>query len=56
MAAAAKKKNGVNGKPDEWSKTGTCLNKPDEGWVHAADQLESESGISYGVRVSLLSN
>lgn len=48
--AAANHKGDVN----EWSKTGTCLNKPHEGWIHSTDELENEGGISYAVRVSTL--
>jgi len=29
---------------------GTCLNRPDEGWIHSADRLEKEAGVCYGVR------
>ncbi|XP_067928866.1 SHC-transforming protein 1-like [Watersipora subatra] len=48
---ATKKKYGANGsRAEEWSKTGTCLNKPENGWIHAANQLERPSGISYIVR------
>ena len=50
---AAKKKFGTNGTAEEWSKTGTCLNKPDDGWIHTANQLERASGITYTVRVCI---
>ena len=37
----------------EWSKTGSFLNKPDRGWIHPDEQLATEAGICYGVRVSM---
>lgn len=56
MAAAAKKRGG-NSKfsEDEWSKTGTCLNRPEDGWSHNGEQLELDGGISYSVKVSVWS-
>lgn len=53
MAAAVKTRpNGGRLSEDEWTKTGTCLNKPDEGWIHPPEELEQSGGVSYTVRVS----
>lgn len=47
----AKAKNNQKGYANEWSKTGTCLNKPQEGWIHSTNELENDDGICYAVRV-----
>lgn len=48
MASGDIKRNGA----EEWSKTGTCLTRPNNGWIHPSGDLESEHGVYYGVRVS----
>lgn len=37
---------------EDWNQAGNFVNKPVRGWLHP-DQKISDSGISYGVRVSL---
>jgi len=46
-----KKRNGKGNMSGEWSKTGTFLHKPERGWIHPDEQLASDAGICYGVRV-----
>lgn len=48
-----KKRHGKGGSnmSTEWSRSGTFLHKPERGWIHPDEQLTSEAGICYGVRV-----
>ena len=49
------KKRGKNSASStDWSRTGSFLHKPDRGWIHPDEQLATDAGICYGVRVSLL--
>ena len=51
MAAASdksrRKKTG-----QDWSASGSFVNKPAKGWLHPDEQLKPSAGICYGVRVS----
>lgn len=38
---------------EEWNQGGNFINKPVRGWLHP-DKKIADSGISYGVRVSIL--
>ena len=45
---ARRKKSG-----QDWSASGSFVNKPAKGWLHPDEQLKPSAGICYGVRVSL---
>ena len=36
----------------DWSMTGSFMNKPLRGWLHPDEQLAADAGVCYGVRVS----
>ncbi len=36
-----------------WTRTGTFVNKPQRGWLHAEEKVKA-GGICYGVRVSFI--
>ena len=39
---------------DEWTATGSFVNKPHRGWLHPDNQLLPDAGVCYGVRVTIV--
>jgi len=35
----------------DWTNTGSFINRPAHGWLHADEQLAPDAGICYGLRV-----
>ena len=52
MATAADKARRKKAGQD-WSTSGSFINKPAKGWLHPDEQLKESAGICYGVRVSI---
>lgn len=46
------KKNKSSGNNGDWNRSNSFMNKPEDGWLHRDDQLFSDAGVCYGVRVS----
>ena len=46
------KKNKSSGNNGDWNRSNSFMNKPEDGWLHHDDQLFSDAGVCYGVRVS----
>ena len=39
-------------KQEDWTKSGSFVNKPTRGWLHPDSQLAPDAGVCYGVRVN----
>ena len=40
---------------NDWTTSGSFINKPSRGWLHPDEQLMPDAGICYGVRVRITS-
>ncbi|CAI9727502.1 SHC-transforming protein 1-like isoform X1 [Octopus vulgaris] len=45
-----KKGNKIFGNNNDWNRTNSFMNKPEDGWLHRDEQLCSDAGVCYGVR------